>query len=218
MKNSDLQLAEVEIIKGLQFRHIGEETTILQNQSDRYEVILQSFCRNNAGVQTLFEQLLGKTASSVRLAAQKLYKSGFEQNFVFVCSQLILSINFNMEKKIDAVLSSIKVLTERVKSIEDKFELFESTFLTIDRRLAQQDEKINNLTNELDIIVKLSDFNEIRDRVNCLEKIAEDARREALRQESYNKRLNLLVYGVEELPNTVRENKLQTQMKFLKKG
>ena len=112
-----------------------------------------------------------------------------------------------MEKKIDAVLSSIKVLTERVKSIEDIFERYESRFLIIDRRLAQQDEKINDLTNELDTVVKLSDFNEIRDRVNCLEKIAEGARREALRQESYNKRLNLLVHGVEELPDTVWENK-----------
>ena len=110
-------------------------------------------------------------------------------------------------------MSSIKVLTERVKRIEDKFELHESRFLTIDRRLAQQDEKINNLTNELDTVMKLSDFNEIRDRVNCLEKIVEDARK-ALRQESYNKRLDLLVHGVKELPNTVWENKLQTQMKL----
>ena len=102
-----------------------------------------------------------------------------------------------MEKKIDAVLSSIKVSTERVKSIEDtkitniedKFDLFESRFLTIDRRLAQHDEKINDLTNELDNIANLSDFNEIRDRVNYLEKIADDARREALRRKSYNERL-----------------------------
>ena len=64
-----------------------------------------------------------------------------------------------MEKKIDAVLSSIKVLTERVKRIEDKFELDESRFLAIDQRLAQQDEKMNDLTNELDTVVKLSDFN-----------------------------------------------------------
>ena len=62
--------------------------------------------------------------------------------------------------------------------------------------------------------MKLSDLNEIRDRVNCMEKIAEGARREALQQESYNKRLNLLVRGVEKLPDTVRENKLQTQMKL----
>ena len=94
-----------------------------------------------------------------------------------------------MGKKIDAVLSSIKVLTERVKSIEDKLELYKSRFLSIDRGLAQQGEKINDLTNELDTVVKLSDFNEIRDRVKCLEKIANDAWREALRQESYNKRL-----------------------------
>ena len=119
-----------------------------------------------------------------------------------------------MEKKIDAVLSSIKVLTERGKSIEDKFELYESRFLTIDRRLFQQDEKINDLTNELDNTANLSDFNEIRERVNYLEKIAEDARREALLQKSYNKRLNLLVHGVEEPPNIVWENKLQTQTKL----
>ena len=62
--------------------------------------------------------------------------------------------------------------------------------------------------------MKLSDLNEIRDRVNCLEKIAEDARREASQQESYNKRLNLLVHAFEELPDTVWENKLQTQMKL----
>ena len=127
-----------------------------------------------------------------------------------------------MEKKIDAVLSSIKVSTERFKSIEDmkitniedKFDLYESRFLTIDRRLAQQEEKINDLTNELDNIANLSDFNEIRDRVKYLEKIAEDARREALRQKSYNERLNLLVHGVKELPNIVWRNKLQTQTKL----
>ena len=87
--------------------------------------------------------------------------------------------------------------------------------------MAQQGEKINDLTYELDNVVKLSDLNEIRDRVNCLEKIAEDAKREALRQESYNKRLNLLIHGIEELPDTIWENKLQTQMKLhevFKKG
>ena len=72
-----------------------------------------------------------------------------------------------MEKKIDAVLSSIKVFTQTVKSIEDKFKLYKSRLLSIDRRLAQQDEKINNLINELDTVVKLSDFYEIRDRVKC---------------------------------------------------
>ena len=118
-----------------------------------------------------------------------------------------------MEKKIDAVLSSIKVLTKRVKIIEDKFERYKSRILSIDRRLGQQDEKINNLTYELDTVVKLSDFNEIRDRVKCLEKVADDARREALRQKSYNKRLNLLIHGVDELPDTVWETKLQTHMK-----
>ena len=121
-----------------------------------------------------------------------------------------------MEKKIDAVSSSIKILSERVKSIEDKFELYKSKFLTIDCRLAQQDEKINDLTNELDNVVKLSDLNEMCNRVKCLEKIAEEARRKALHQESYYKRLNLLVHGVEELLDTVWENKLQTQMKLYK--
>ena len=37
VKNCDLQLAEVEIMKGLQFRHFGEEIAILQNQADQYE-------------------------------------------------------------------------------------------------------------------------------------------------------------------------------------
>ena len=50
----------------------------------------------------------------------------------------------------------------------------------IDRRLAQKDEKSNDLTNELNNKVKLTNFDEIRDRVKCLEKIAEDARREAM--------------------------------------
>ena len=101
-----------------------------------------------------------------------------------------------------------------MKSIEDKFELYETRFLSIDRRLAQQDEKISDLTNDLDTAVKLSDFSEVRYRVKCLEKIADNARREALRQESHNKRLNLLIHGVDELPGTVWENKFQTQMKL----
>ena len=47
-----------------------------------------------------------------------------------------------------------------------------------------------------------------------MEKIADDARREALQQESCNKRLKLLVHGIEEQPVTVWENKVQTQMKL----
>ena len=78
----------------------------------------------------------------------------------------------------------------------------------------KKDEKINYLINELDTVVKLSNFNETSNKVKYLEKIAGDARREALRQELYNKRHNLLVDDIDDRPDTVTENKLQTQMKL----
>ena len=54
-----------------------------------------------------------------------------------------------------------------------------------------------------------------------LEDVADKAKREALQQESYNKRLNLLIHGVEETEGSIWEKKSETQVKlneFLKDG
>ena len=125
-----------------------------------------------------------------------------------------------MEAKLDAVLSAIELLTKRIGSIEAKFTLFKSKFQKIEQQLLPNKEDITDLTKKLDGMVPKENFVDLCERVKYLEYVADEAKKEALQQESHNKRLNLLIHGVEE-KGSVWKDKTQTLVKlnkFLKEG
>ena len=126
-----------------------------------------------------------------------------------------------MEAKIDTILLAIEKLSMRVRSLENKFMLFESRFQKIEHQLESNKEDIAKLTKKLDGLEPQVQFDELCSRVKYLEDVADKAKREALQQESYNKRLNLLIHGVEETEGSIWEKKSETQIKlneFLKDG
>ena len=125
-----------------------------------------------------------------------------------------------MEAKLDAVASAIEILTERIGSIEAKFTLFESKFQKIEQQLSLNEEGITDLTKKLNEMVPKKNFVDLCEKVKYLEFVADEAKKGALQQESCNKRLNLLIHGVEE-KSSVWEDKTQTLVKlnkFLKEG
>ena len=97
-----------------------------------------------------------------------------------------------IEDKLDKVMFAIQDLkkdfNERLDKIEKRYQQFE------------------NATNE-----KLAVMSK---RIEKLEKLQLDAQKEALMQESYNKRLNILIHGVEEDRNCAWETHENTLKKF----
>ena len=58
------------------------------------------------------------------------------------------------------------------------------------------DKKFQDLDEQIINQQKINDF--LQDRISCLEKVCPDFQKEALVKETYSKRLNLLIHGIEE--------------------
>lgn len=119
-----------------------------------------------------------------------------------------------MEGKLDEVLTAVKALTERIGSLEAKFVSFESKFRKINEKIEEQDRKIAELEKETNNKADYAELDGLLARIDRLEK-------EAVERESYSKRMNLLVHGLEEKEGNVWENKRETQEifnNFVKQG
>ena len=74
--------------------------------------------------------------------------------------------------------------------------------------MAKQEHKIKNISNDLEEKVSLTDYHELRDRIATLE-FEKKAKQLELQRESYSKRLNLLIHGLDEVGSSVWETKAQ---------
>ena len=120
-----------------------------------------------------------------------------------------------MEDKIDNILTSIKNridtnvnLVKRIASLEEKFDKYDDSIAEFNQRLAKQEHKIKNISNDLEEKVSLTDYHELRDRIARLE-FEEEANKLELQRESYSKRLNLLIHGLDEVGSSAWETKTQ---------
>ena len=66
-----------------------------------------------------------------------------------------------MEAKIDTILLAIEKLSMRVRSLENKFMLFESRFQKIEHQLESNKEDIAKLTKKLDGLEPQVQFDEL---------------------------------------------------------
>ena len=97
------------------------------------------------------------------------------------------------DNKFDAILSAIEKLNEKVDRIEDKMDNFET-------RLSQVESMLNERVEKETVIVPtiVNNFEKLKDRVHALEIINQQAQNENIMRDSYSKRMNLLIHGLDE--------------------
>ena len=76
--------------------------------------------------------------------------------------------------------------------------------------MAKQEHKIKNINNDLEEKVSLTDYRELRDRIARWEFEKKEVKKLELQRESYSKRLNPLIHGLDEVGPSVWETKTQT--------
>ena len=126
-----------------------------------------------------------------------------------------------MEGKLDSLISMVSSLTASMRSLEKRFDTYENKLKDITKRLDGHESQIFDISKKANDTISTSTFDEMKARVAHLEELAENARKEALQYESYSKRLNLLIHGLDETTNTVWESKAETSAtfnSFLKEG
>ena len=127
-----------------------------------------------------------------------------------------------MEGKIDNIVTAIKNLTDtnvnlikRIASLEEKLDKYDDSIAEFNEKLAKQEHKIKN-NNDLKEIVSLTDYHELRDRIARLEFEKKEAKKLELQRESYSKRLNLPIHGLDDVGSSVWETNTQTLDRFNK--
>ena len=122
-----------------------------------------------------------------------------------------------MEGKIDNIQTAIKNLTDtnvnlvkRIASLEEKLDKYDDNIAEFNERLAKQEHKIKNINNDLEEKVSLTDYHELRDRIARWEFEKKEAKKLELQRESYSKRLNPFIHGLDEVGPSVWETKTQT--------
>ena len=123
-----------------------------------------------------------------------------------------------MERKLNKVLRTLENLTERM----DKLDFKSNTF---DNRLNKLESLFNNKINKLEQALEnksnVNDIDNIHIKLNRIEQQQLEQESKNLMQESYDKRLNVLIHGPEESNKTdweTREIKQETIYKFFQKG
>ena len=100
-----------------------------------------------------------------------------------------------MEEKLDRILKGIENLTTRINKLDSKFELFETRLFNLEKSFDDQIYKLDKkLKTKVDCTV-LENFNL---RLLNIEQQQITQQTKDIMQESYDKRLNLLIHGIEE--------------------
>jgi len=115
--------------------------------------------------------------------------------------------SLSADTKLDEILKKL----ERLTAIEAKIDSFSN-------RLTKLEEKYTNKCEELDMKFEADAkiFDKFDERITALENIHHKYEKEQLMQESYNKRLNVLIHGVKEEADKVWETRDETSKKFKK--
>ena len=107
----------------------------------------------------------------------------------------------SVEAKLDQILVCLETLTKRLNAIDAKYE-------TVNARINEVEEKFDRKLNEIEHQVKdkvgRNEFNHLE---NQFKKQIESVYEENLMKETYDKRLNLLIHGLEESETNAWETK-----------
>ena len=123
----------------------------------------------------------------------------------------------SLENKLDSILTAIDNLVTRTERIEMKIDNFES-------RLNEIETGLKSRIDQLEINVKTlssdEDYRNLEKKINRLEHALQNKSNENLMRESYSKRLNLLIHGLDETKEAWK-TKTQTKLtlaKFFQEG
>ena len=127
-------------------------------------------------------------------------------------------MNSNIERKLNEVLKAVGNISERIDKLNEKLENF-------DRRITKLEylveDKISKFQQELKTKADDSALNKLHLKIRKIEKQQVDQLAKDVMQESYEKRFNLLIKGIEETDTSVwekRETTLQLVQDFMKRG
>ena len=100
-----------------------------------------------------------------------------------------------MEEKLDRILKGIENLTTRINKLDSKFELFETRLFNLEKTF---DDQIYKLDKKLETKVDCTVLENFNLRLLNIEQQQITQQTKDIMQESYDKRLNLLIHGIEE--------------------
>ena len=100
-----------------------------------------------------------------------------------------------MEEKLDRILKGIENLTTRIDKLDSKFELFETRLFNLEKTF---DDQIYKLDKKLETKVDCTVLENFNLRLLNIEQQQITQQTKDILQESYDKRLNLLIHGIEE--------------------
>ena len=111
--------------------------------------------------------------------------------------------------KLDHIINSLDNVAKRLDAIESRFKLFESRLEANEGQVNKLDSKQIKLEERCNILEK-----QIKNMKLENEEMKVKARHEELSRELYSKRLNYLIYGLEESSTNVWESREQTEQIF----
>ena len=109
-------------------------------------------------------------------------------------------VKADMNKKLLWVLAKLVKLDrleDKLDRLEDKINHYESRLQEINNRLASQVYKIKDIDVKLVGKASLCNFEDLDERLKQLEYLAQKTHQDSLMRESYSKRLNLLIHGLQ---------------------
>ena len=104
----------------------------------------------------------------------------------------------SLEHKLDQILQKLAALEKKVDSCNTRIFKLENKTAALERNLTAKEESIDILD----------------EKMNKFEKFVLDFENTAIMQESYNKRLNVLIHGIEEDEGNAWEKREATVQKF----
>ena len=111
------------------------------------------------------------------------------------------------DSKLDEILKQL----QRLNNIERKIDSFNNRLTSLEAKFSNKCEELDCSLNAKASIESIEKLNE---RLAALESFENNYAKSLLLQESYNKRLNILVHGIKEEDNNVWETREETIAKF----
>lgn len=110
------------------------------------------------------------------------------------------------EQKLDSVVTAIERIVTKLDAMDTKFDRLDKRLNVLETKLEQKCDQLEKAANYK--------FDKIEVRLNALEKAKSESETAALMQESYNKRFNILLHGIEEDKDSAWEAPKATEVKF----
>ena len=110
----------------------------------------------------------------------------------------------SIERKIDSILSAIEKLDQRLDKIDTKIERIEERVNDIEFGFKNE---IKLLKKQLENKASKTEIAELNERITSFENSQRNLETDRIMADSYDKRLNLLIHGLDEAPNNVWEKR-----------